>query len=74
MGSPGCGGRINIRRNCLSADVRRFSARNFAHALTLGLQVRIPHARAMEIIMNGIVYLVGMVVIVLAVLSFVGLR
>jgi hypothetical protein len=36
--------------------------------------VRSAPAIAMEVIMNGIIYLVGLVVIVMAVLSFVGLH
>ncbi len=35
---------------------------------------RIPADQHREVAMNGIVYLVGLVVIVLAILSFLGLR
>jgi hypothetical protein len=37
-------------------------------------EAEFPRAYSKEIVMNGIIYIVGLVVIVIAVLSFFGLR
>jgi hypothetical protein len=48
--------------------------RNFLGALSVLATVRLRREYRWESAMNGIIYLVGLVVVVLAILSFLGLR
>jgi hypothetical protein len=49
-------------------------SRNFFHHHALAQHSLIFFKQCRELAMNGIIYLVGLVVIVLAILSFLGLR
>jgi hypothetical protein len=41
---------------------------------TFGDFVRLVGRRAKEVVMNGLIYLIGLIVVILAILSFFGLR
>jgi hypothetical protein len=57
-----------IEREWAGADTFACNPRNFAILTRLSRQL------LMEAIMNGLIYLVGLVVVILAILSFFGLR